>query len=355
MSTNPFIIGPKIGVIDEQNDGSTYGDNMRQVLRMLQALLQPNIINMTTSVPPAAPTNGDTYVVASGPSGLWAGQANNIAYWTLDSPLSPGGVWEFWSPLNGWLVLNRADGFPYIFNGAAWVKFVGGSGGGALLKWPGNWIGFNSAGVIDENPESANIGATFILTGAGSGTVPPTATQPQAVDITAGDVGFEESYGVLDSNVDLSPGIVQDWFAKVALVGETFSRYWLGFSDVNHSSVDSAFNTNTPAANFIGFRYSAGTDVDIVAVCQTDAAHQTIVSTGIAPTFSVTPQVFEIVPTDSGATITFYIDGVLVATIATTVPPASIAMGSLVVLDGQDNVGSVAEFHLFYLYILLNS
>ena len=92
-----FLIGPKIPVIDEQSDGTTYGDNIRHVLRMLQALVECNVINMTTSVPPATPNNGDSYIVASGPSGAWAGQANNLAYWTTDDPNVPAGKWEFYS------------------------------------------------------------------------------------------------------------------------------------------------------------------------------------------------------------------------------------------------------------------
>ena len=68
-----FIIGPKIPVIDEQADGSTYGNNMRQFLRMIQALLQANVINLTTANPPANPANGATYVVAAGATGVWTG------------------------------------------------------------------------------------------------------------------------------------------------------------------------------------------------------------------------------------------------------------------------------------------
>src|SRR5208337_3945664 len=161
MSSNPYIIGPKIGVIDEQNDGSTYGDNMRQVLRMLQALLQPNIINMTTSVPPAAPTNGDTYVVASGPSGLW----------------------EFYAPLAGWLVVNRADGSIYTYSGTAWVKLSTGGGGGVSGKWPGNWIGSNAAGYFEGAfGQGGNIGMDLAGYGAVAFNVQnPTATTPKGI------------------------------------------------------------------------------------------------------------------------------------------------------------------------------
>ena len=125
MSTT-YLVGPKIPVIDEQNDGSTYGDNMRHVLRMLQALVQCNVINLTTSNPPATPNNGDSYIVASAPTGLWAGQANNLAYWTTDDPNVPGGKWEFYPPFKGWVIGNQADGNLYVYNSTTWVV-VGGS------------------------------------------------------------------------------------------------------------------------------------------------------------------------------------------------------------------------------------
>lgn len=137
-----FLIGPKILVIDEQSDGSYYGVNMRQFLRMIQALVQANVINLTTANPPATPNNGDTYIVAAAPTGAWTGQANSIAYWTTDNPIFQAGVWEFWTPRPGWIVGNLADESPYIFNGTIWVKIGGSSSFGA-----GSYM--YGAGVMD--------------------------------------------------------------------------------------------------------------------------------------------------------------------------------------------------------------
>jgi len=351
MSSNPYIIGPKIGVIDEQNDGSTYGDNMRQVLRMLQALLQPNIINMTTSVPPAAPTNGDTYVVASGPSGLWAGQANNIAYWTLDSPLSPGGVWEFYAPLAGWLVVNRADGSIYTYSGTAWVKLSTGGGGGVSGKWPGNWIGSNAAGYFGGAfGQGGNIGMDLAGYGAVAFNVQnPTATTPKGIQSPG---GFSSSVGIIDQQLNITLGILTDWFARVSLIGLSASRYWLGICDATTSSAQTVFFSNTPAANFVGFRYVVGTDADIMAVCQTDATHQTLVDTGVT---AGPLDTFEIVPTASGTVITFYINGTLVATINTNVPSASTPLASIFAADSMSNGASNSQFNFFYAYALLIS
>jgi hypothetical protein len=219
-----------------------------------------------------------------------------------------------------------------------------------------NWIGFNAAGTIGESVNSSGVGSTWQLTGSSSTPlIPPTATQTKAVNQNAQSAGFSTSFGLLDQNLDLSPGTIQDWLAKTALLGATFARYWIGFSDVVVGGIGAAFPTNTPSANFIGFRFSAGTDTHLVAVCQTDSTHQTIVDTGISPTLSASPQLFEVIPTSSGTVINFYINKSLVATISTNVPAASTPMGSFIVFDGQANVTSNASTNIFYLYALLNS
>lgn len=114
--------GPKIAVVDSIPDGATYGNDGRAFLRMYQALIQANVINMTTSAAPSTPANGDEYVVASAGSGAWVGKTNFIAYWSTDNPLAPSGEWEFYQPLKGWRVWNQADGFIYTYNGSTWVQ-----------------------------------------------------------------------------------------------------------------------------------------------------------------------------------------------------------------------------------------
>ncbi len=129
----------------------------------------------------------------------------------------------------------------------------------------------------------------------------------------------------------------------------------MGMTDMAAGSITTGFNTDTPAANFIGFRYSTDTDTHFVAICQTDGSHQTVVDTGVTPTGTTTPVILEVVPTASGSVITFYINGVQVATISTNIPTSSTAMGSFAVFDGMTNGSTNAGFNLFYLYELLNS
>lgn len=347
-------IGPKIAVIDSEPDGATYGNDMRAVLRMLQTLIQANVINLTTAVPPPTPTNGDTYIVAAGGSGAWLGQDDSIAYWSADNPNVPTGEWEFYAPLNGWMVVNRFDGSIYIFNGTDWVKLSTG-GGGVSGKWPGNWIGCNMAGVTHFSAElsgGANLGMSCIffnqaLVDSGS-SYEPSATEP--VQIGVQGASLLQQGGIADQALNITLGILQDWFLKAAIIGLTSSRYWVGLSDQTPGEIPTVFNSDTPAANFVGFRYASDVDTTIKAVCQTGSGAQTVVDTTIAPGPN---QTFEIVPTGSG--ITFYINETLVATINTHVPAASLPLSSFMGVDGYNSGSTNFLFNLFYLYALIAS
>lgn len=254
------------------------------------------------------------------------------------------------------LNLENTDGSITITDmGSGTLNITGaGGGGGALKRWPGNWIGFNAAAVVGEGVLDGNIGTTCTLTGASGGAlISPTATQPKAVNQNAQSIGILNSYGLLDTNLDVTTGILEDWLAKAALVGSTASRYWIGLSDQAFGAVATVFNTDTPAANFVGFRWSSTTDTNIVAICQTSSSTQTVVSTGVA--FSSTPLLFEIVPLSNGTIITFYINGVLVATISTNVPATTVPLGSIIMFDGKNNGGTNAGTNTFYWYALLNA
>ena len=114
-------LGPKITeVVDYVTDGATWGDEGRTFTRMWQALIQPNVINITTSSPPGSPVNGDTYVVASGASGAWLGKDAHIAYYTTTNDDGAAG-WEFYAPSAGWIVNDQSSGGYYRFNGTTWV------------------------------------------------------------------------------------------------------------------------------------------------------------------------------------------------------------------------------------------
>jgi hypothetical protein len=107
-------------------NGDTYGDAERQLFRGIQTLVMPNVISMALSTPPLSPTFGQAYVVASSPSGAWAGQANNITAWAIDSQSGPPvttGAWEFYAPQAGWVVFDQTTSAFWAWSGSAWVLY----------------------------------------------------------------------------------------------------------------------------------------------------------------------------------------------------------------------------------------
>jgi len=109
MSVTPF--GLKINTWVTAANGDTYGDADRFFLRTFQALVQPNVLQVGLNTPPGSPTNSQTWVVGTAPTGAWGSQANAVAYWAVDSQDGPTfvptivtGGWQFFAPQDGWTV-----------------------------------------------------------------------------------------------------------------------------------------------------------------------------------------------------------------------------------------------------------
>jgi hypothetical protein len=231
------------------------------------------------------------------------------------------------------------------------------AGGGVLSLWPGNWLGINIAG--SSNGGELGKGASLGMAGTQIGgsypvvLVAPTATQPRGAKIQSATLN--NTSGIMDSAQNLTLGILKDWFMKGAIDGLTVSRYFIGMTDMSPSSVGVGFFTDTPNANFVGFRWSETLDTThFKAICQTDSTHQTIVDTGVTVVKDAY-HLFEIVPTSGGATIKFYIDGVLVATISSNVPASTVAMATLFTVDAKNSGSSDFNFIFNYVYACVSS
>ena len=67
-----------------------------EALRMLDAVVQLAVLDRDLIAPPAAPADGDRYLVGAGATGEWAGRDDHIAAWQ-------DGGWTFFEPRPGWL------------------------------------------------------------------------------------------------------------------------------------------------------------------------------------------------------------------------------------------------------------
>lgn len=90
-------------------------------LNVIDALLQTAVESMSLSSPPGGAVSGETYIVASGASGAWAGQENNLAQYTADDE------WDFYEAgVSVVIVLNLADGQLYRYSASltSWVPLA---------------------------------------------------------------------------------------------------------------------------------------------------------------------------------------------------------------------------------------
>lgn len=91
-----------------------WDDEMEKNLRMLDCLVQPNVIDKDLAAPPGSPTTGATYIVAAAATGVWTGYSTKLARYS-------GTVWEFFTPKAGWRTYVVDEDEYYRYTGSAWT------------------------------------------------------------------------------------------------------------------------------------------------------------------------------------------------------------------------------------------
>lgn len=74
-------------------------------------------VESETATPPAAPLDGQSWLVGAAPTGVWSGQGGKIA-------CRQGGNWLFVAPRAGMRLFNRASGQDVRYSGSAWLSPV---------------------------------------------------------------------------------------------------------------------------------------------------------------------------------------------------------------------------------------
>lgn len=99
-----------------------------EALTLLDALVQPCVESGPAATPPAAPEEGQCWLVAGGAGGAWSGRGGTIALWTA-------GGWRFAAPRKGMRAVRLSDGAILRFDGGAWVgpATVAAPSGGAVI------------------------------------------------------------------------------------------------------------------------------------------------------------------------------------------------------------------------------
>jgi hypothetical protein len=85
-------------------------------LGLLDALAQIAVQDRDLAAPPAAPVDGQCWIVGADPTGAWAGRAGQLAAWR-------DGAWRFSAPRAGWIAYAVDEAAYLMFDGAAWGDF----------------------------------------------------------------------------------------------------------------------------------------------------------------------------------------------------------------------------------------
>jgi len=127
---------------------------VNESIRMLDALIQMNILDRDLTSPPGNPADGDRYIVAASATGSWAAKANQIAAYQ-------DGAWMFYAPREGFTVWVADEDKLVAFNGTAWVV----AGGGSINSTP--LIGVNA--TADTTNRLSVASAATLLNHEGAG------------------------------------------------------------------------------------------------------------------------------------------------------------------------------------------
>lgn len=87
---------------------------VNEALGRLDVTCQLALLSRSVTTPPAAPDEGDAYLVPAGAVNAWAGQEGRIAAWG-------NGGWLFLDPGPGWRGFVLDEGARLVFAGGAWL------------------------------------------------------------------------------------------------------------------------------------------------------------------------------------------------------------------------------------------
>jgi hypothetical protein len=111
MTTTPHLAITLIEQAQAQKEVT-----MNDALMRMDAILNGGAIAAHLATPPTSPSRGDMYIVATSPTGAWAGHATHMAYFDQ--------LWRFITPRTGCLLWVNDVAELRVFTGTNWVTIV---------------------------------------------------------------------------------------------------------------------------------------------------------------------------------------------------------------------------------------
>ena len=111
MSSTPHLALPLIAAAQAQKHVTH-----NEALAALDALVQLAVKERNRTATPAAPEEGDRFLVGANATGAFAGHEGQIALFDL-------GTWRFFTPRPGWRAYVEAEDLVVVFDGDEWKNF----------------------------------------------------------------------------------------------------------------------------------------------------------------------------------------------------------------------------------------
>jgi hypothetical protein len=110
MSVTPRLALPLLAAAQAQKHVTH-----NEALIDLDGLVHLAVKDRDLAAAPGGPVEGDAYIVAASPTGLWAGRSGQVARFQ-------DGVWTFSIPSDGWLCWVDDEEALVVFNGGSWIS-----------------------------------------------------------------------------------------------------------------------------------------------------------------------------------------------------------------------------------------
>ncbi len=150
MSNSPLLGLPYLAGSQAQKHVT-----LNEALSLLDGLLHLSVITRVLATPPAAPADGERYLIAASPTGLWTGHAGLIA-------LRMEGAWRFLTPRTGWRIWIADEALLLVFNGTTWLASTSPS-----LLQNLSLLGVNATADATNKMAVSSAGVLFNHVGAG--------------------------------------------------------------------------------------------------------------------------------------------------------------------------------------------
>lgn len=234
-----------------------------------------------------------------------------------------------WAPIGG-----PGSFVGYPFSGFPRVVFVISDGVGN----PTQYGHTNAPGVLGT---AANTAPTATETGAKS----YTSAAAASLNILA---MTQQGFGA--SNGFYTYGSSFRFTTRLKLNNTTNVRYWFGgVTDFPPGSGSAFYASDTPNTNYCMFRFSAGVDTTIKAVCATSNVNQTVVDTGVSVDTTAS-HLFD-VQFGVGSAI-FTIDGTTSVLVSSNVPAAGTTFGNVSFIADNKNTNTAVGATFYWMTLL---